>query len=86
MAKEVWEIKMSNTQRELLFVFAITLLAASLRLSAPLSAFFPLNDGGLFFQMITDLQSNSYKIPDFTSYNFASIPYAYPPLAFYFYG
>jgi hypothetical protein len=48
-----------------------------------LSADFPLNDGGLFYAMIEDLQHSNYMLPQFTSYNSAEIPFAYPPLAIY---
>jgi len=44
---------------------------------------FPLNDGGLFFAMVRDLQAAHYHLPAFTSYNSAGIPYAYSPLGFY---
>lgn len=44
---------------------------------------FPVTDGGLFFTMVQDLQANGYRIPEFTSYNAANIPFAYPPYAFY---
>lgn len=46
---------------------------------------FVLNDGGLFYQMILDLLNNHYALPTFTAYNHASLPFAYPPLAFYLY-
>src|SRR5688572_22420328 len=51
-----------------------------------LSAPFPLNDGGLFFAMVRDLQRADYLLPPFTSYNAADIPFAYPPLGFYLAG
>ncbi|MGE5595040.1 MAG: hypothetical protein ACM3S1_03275 [Hyphomicrobiales bacterium] len=44
---------------------------------------FPLNDGGLFYQMVRDLQANHYIPPATTTYNHTGIPYAYSPLAFY---
>src|SRR4051812_4096779 len=44
---------------------------------------FPLNDGGMFYAAITDLKHAGYALPQVLSYNFASIPFAYPPLAFY---
>jgi hypothetical protein len=47
------------------------------------SAGFPLNDGGLFYAMTEDLRQNAYRLPEFTSYNQESIPFAYPPLGFY---
>ncbi|MFL5496649.1 MAG: hypothetical protein ACJ8DC_19895 [Gemmatimonadales bacterium] len=51
-----------------------------------LSQDFPLNDGGLFFAMVRDLQAAHYHLPAFTSYNDAGIPYGYPPLGFYLAG
>lgn len=44
---------------------------------------FPLNDGGLFYAMVDDIGRSHFHLPDFTSYNEARIPFAYPPLAFY---
>lgn len=63
-----------------------TLIGLFVRLASPLSVSFPLNDGGLFYQMILDLQSNHFNLPFYTTYNSANIPFAYPPLAFYFTG
>jgi hypothetical protein len=47
---------------------------------------FPLNDGGLFFVMVRDIQRAHYHLPAFTSYNGAHIPFGYSPLAFYLAG
>ena len=47
---------------------------------------FPLNDGGMFYQMTRDLQANGYALPSTTSYNAAGIPFGYPPLGFYLTG
>lgn len=47
---------------------------------------FPSNDGGLFFAMVRDLQANGYRLPEFTSYNSGSIPFAYAPFGFYLAG
>lgn len=66
-------------------VFFLTLTGLTVRISAPLSASFPLNDGGLFYRMIIDIQANHFGLPPFTTYNNAAIPFAYPPLAFYLY-
>ena len=44
---------------------------------------FPINDGGVFFVMIGEIAGGSLALPTATSYNDASIPMAYPPLAFY---
>ena len=51
---------------------------------APLAgASFPLNDGGLFAQMVEDLRANGYAVPGFSTYNGGIVPFAYPPLGFY---
>ena len=47
---------------------------------------FPINDGGFFFSLISDLIENRFRLPDVSSYNLAGIPYSYPPLAFYIVG
>ena len=64
-------------------VLFFTLIGLAVRLAAPLQAAFPLNDGGLFYAMIVDLQQAHYVLPAFATYNAATIPFAYPPLAFY---
>jgi len=73
-------------QFTIIFVLFATLLGLVLRIAAPLQASIPLNDGGLFYVMIQDIQQNGYALPAFTNYNYARIPFAYPPLAFYFTG
>jgi hypothetical protein len=67
-------------------VFFFTLIGLAVRLAAPLQATFPLNDGGLFYAMSLDLQHAHYALPSFATYNAATIPFAYPPLAFYITG
>lgn len=58
-------------------------LGAAVRLWHILPADFPLNDGGMFYAMVRDLQSNDFRLPASTSYNSFDIPFAYPPLPFY---
>lgn len=58
-------------------------LAVAVRAVQVLGSSFPLNDGGLFYAMVRDLEANHFVLPQTTSYNDAQIPYAYPPLAFY---
>jgi hypothetical protein len=62
------------------------MLGIGVRAYHVLSADFPLNDGGLFFAMVRDLQAAHYHLPAFTSYNNAGIPYGYSPLGFYLAG
>lgn len=71
-----------NQIADLIVIFAIV-IGLLLRIAFPLIASFPLNDGGLFYAMIRDLQANNYALPAFTTYNQAQISFAYPPLAFY---
>ncbi len=51
-----------------------------------LASDFPLNDGGLFYVMVRDLQAAGFALPATTTYNDAALPYAYPPLGFYLAG
>jgi Dolichyl-phosphate-mannose-protein mannosyltransferase len=44
---------------------------------------FPLNDGGMFYAMVEDLKASGLRVPEYTSYNGGSIPFAYPPAGFY---
>jgi hypothetical protein len=66
-----------------LFLFTALLFGAVVRFVPVVSNGFPLNDGGMFYTMIRGLQANHYILPQFTTYNFADIPFAYPPLGFY---
>jgi hypothetical protein len=61
-------------------------LGIAVRAYHVLSHDFVLNDGGLFFAMVRDLQAGHYQLPAFTSYNDAGIPYGYSPLGFYLAG
>ena len=51
-------------------------------LPAPLAGL-PINDGGMFAVMMRDLRANHFFLPAFTTYNYAEIPFAYPPLGLY---
>ncbi len=73
-----------DPQAGVLLAFS-TVLGLGIRLAVVAPAGFPLNDGGLFYKMITDLATNHLRLPAYTTYNSALIPFAYPPLAFYFY-
>src|SRR5258706_5566412 len=58
-------------------------LGIIVRFAPTLIAGFRLNDAGIFLNMIRDLSTSHYLLPQITSYNFAGIPYAYPPFGFY---
>jgi hypothetical protein len=61
-------------------------LGSFLRIIYLVKTNFPLNDGGLFYRMVQDLQANHYLLPLYTTYNNASLPFVYPPLSFYLIG
>ena len=67
----------------LLILLAALLFGGISRLLPSWLAGFPINDGGMFYVMMKDLQANHYIPPLYTSYNQLNIPFAYPPLAFY---
>src|SRR6476620_10306668 len=68
---------------DLIFIIAI-FLGAFMRFNPTLPAGFAINDGGMFAVMVDDLKASSYLLPKFTAYNHLNIPFAYPPLGFYF--
>lgn len=67
----------------LLIVLGAFLLGGWFRIMPAWLAGFPVNDGGMFYTMIQDLQASRYALPLFTAYNNLHIPYIYPPLGFY---
>jgi hypothetical protein len=66
-----------------LLLFLAFLFGTLYRLMPVLQAGFPLNDGGLFYTMTSDLQESNYALPTETTYNRLNIPYSYPPIPFY---
>lgn len=68
---------------DLLVVSAVTAVAFAVRASFILASGFPLNDGGMFYAAVTDINAHSWRLPAELSYNDAGIPFAYPPLTFY---
>ena len=78
--------RLNQVKPSIVFLILSLLVGGYIRLSMALSATFPLNDGGLFYQMTQELVANQFRLPFFTSYNHLNIPFAYPPLAFYLTG
>lgn len=58
----------------LLIILAITMLGTFLRWQYLGKGDFILNDGGMFYTMILDLEKNGFALPEFTSYNISQIP------------
>jgi hypothetical protein len=68
----------------LLFGLGVVTFLGGLVRVLPVAAHpFPLNDGGLFHQMASDIVSAGFALPVETSYNAAGVPFAYPPLGIY---
>jgi hypothetical protein len=78
--------KTQEQKTGLILLLAALVLGTLVRLLFILPANFPLNDGGLFYSMVRDLQANHFLIPAETSYNQGGLPFAYSPLAFYLIG
>jgi len=68
---------------ERLLLGTAIVLGVLVRLVPALRFDFPLNDGGLFYQMSLELQRAGFAIPDVTNYNGDHIPFAYAPFGFY---
>lgn len=61
----------------------VVITGLSVRLIAIGRADFPINDGGMFYQAITQIQAAHFRLPADLHYNGLSIPFAYSPLGFY---
>jgi len=66
-----------------LSIGAAVVLGVIVRAARTFATDFPLNDGGLFYTMVRDLQRAHYQLPAFTTYNAADIPYTYSPFGLY---
>ncbi|MCZ2127824.1 MAG: glycosyltransferase family 39 protein [Anaerolineales bacterium] len=66
-----------------LFLLIALLFGIILRFYPVFANGFPLNDGGMFYAVVSDIKENRYQPPLTLSYNQADIPFTYPPLAFY---
>lgn len=85
MLKGIWKTLKDDSELTLAFVILLIAIGAGtiVRIQFVSGTGYPINDGGLFYQMVQDLLDNGLLIPDFTTYNNDQIPFAYPPLAFY---
>ncbi|MBE0672144.1 MAG: glycosyltransferase family 39 protein [Anaerolineales bacterium] len=75
--------KLSTDDAAILVLVSAILFGTWLRIMPIWLAGFPINDGGMFYTMIEDLDANHYALPLFTTYNHLNIPFVYPPLGFY---
>ncbi len=76
----------SDTKERVAFLAAlglVLLVGMSVRLIAIAGSDFPINDGGMFYRAITQIQAAHFHLPSELHYNGLTIPFAYPPLSFY---
>jgi hypothetical protein len=85
MRNRIW--KQSNQSDFVLFaLLGAIFLGAFIRLYPAFISDFPINDGGLFYRFVLELQKQAYRLPLTSAYNHVQIPYVYPPLSFYLAG
>lgn len=75
--------RLSEKETAFLMVLSALIVGGLMRFTPPALAGFPVNDGGLFTTMISDLGNSHYSLPAFTTYNGSTIPFAYPPFGLY---
>lgn len=80
-------VKRQNPEEEKAFPFGFVLgLTLLVALASRLPYFYevvvPLNDGGMFAQIVDDIRENGLRLPAHTTYNGLNLPMSYPPLAF----
>ncbi len=81
-----FRVKLNQVKPSLVFLVLALVVGGYVRLAYVLASSYPLNDGGLFYQMTQELIVNHFRLPVVTEYNHLGIPFAYPPLAFYLTG
>lgn len=66
------------------WLVAAVALGIAVRLRHVITTDFPVNDGGLFYVMIEAVRAHRYVLPETVQYGLLEVPFAYPPLGFYF--
>ena len=61
----------------------VLLVGLSVRYVAISSSSFPINDGGMFYQAISQIKAAQFHLPSVLHYNGLALPFAYSPLGFY---
>jgi hypothetical protein len=67
----------------MLLLIVVIALAVAFRLYLLAAHDFPINDGGLFIAFMEGIARTFPALPESVSYNGLTIPFAYPPLAFW---
>jgi hypothetical protein len=67
----------------MMLLIAVIAAAVAFRLYLLAANDFPINDGGLFYAFVQGIAHTFPALPESVSYNGLTIPFAYPPLAFW---
>lgn len=67
----------------MLLLIVVIAAAVAFRLYLLATTDFPINDGGLFYAFVEGIARTFPALPESVSYNGLTIPFAYPPLAFW---
>src|SRR2546428_2103311 len=67
----------------ILLLGTVLLLTFAHRIFLLLSTDFPINDGGLFYGFVQQIQPVFPALPETVTYNGLELPFAYPPLSFW---
>ncbi len=86
MKKIVHSNGINQEQTGTLIAILAFILGVWVRIMPTYLAGSPINDGGLFYQMVLGLAENGFRLPNYIEYNNLQIPFVYPPLAFYIAG
>jgi len=78
--------KLSQDDLGILIFIAAIIFGSWFRLFPVYLAQFPINDGGLFYNMTEAVMNHGFRLTEYVQYNGLEIPFAYPPLGFYFAG
>ncbi len=62
---------------------AAVVIGVAVRFRPVLGSDFPVNDGGMFYTIVRDIERSHLGFPEYLSYNALHIPFAYAPLSFY---
>lgn len=73
----------NNYWNDLMILFPIS-VGLLVRFAPVWLSDFPLNDGGMFYSITKQILENGFQLPHLISYNNLNLPFAYPPLGFYF--
>ena len=75
--------RVSQDRWAILLLGTVLLLTFAHRIFLLVSTEFPINDGGLFYGFVRQIEPVFPALPDTVSYNELQLPFAYPPLSFW---